>query len=187
MKKGRILAIVAVVVIIVLIGYCLLAHNSLSLAVEHAGYQADSLSYIVELEKDSLGFAFSVFQTYSDSGEIALIYAKRDAFGFWHLENINDYRSEHGYASIVWSEGATVRRFAVEQNPVFEWEWHYAYCSDNAINSIVINPEQLPENCTVNVQQAGSFYLIHIIRFATDTESFDIGQILLENGCIETG
>ena len=87
---------------------------------------------------ENAGYLFSVLQVYSDDGEIALIYAKRDASGFWHLSDINDYNDKWGFASLVWFEGAGVRRYSFEENPVFEKEWHFVYCGDNAVKDIAL-------------------------------------------------
>lgn len=184
MKRRQILWSIAAIVLLVLIIYCIVAHNSLNIALKRAGYQTDGIRRVVELEKDSTGCLFSVFQVYSDDGKIALIYAKRDSLGFWHLSGIDDYKEEKGYASLVWSKGAGIRRFSFTDNPVFEWEWHFVYCGNNAIKEIVIEPDQIPENCAVNIQQAGEFYLIHIVTFAENPESIEIGEILTDNGCI---
>ena len=69
---------------------------------------------------------------------------------------------------------------------MFETEWHMAYYGDNAIDLIQFHPGQLPHNVTVNIQQAGKIFWVHVITYddAKTFNSIDIPSLLLENKCI---
>ena len=81
-----------------------------------------------------------------------------------------------------------VKRFVNTEEVDFVQEWHFAYCGNNAVAKIDLQTGQIPENVTVNIQQAGNTYWIHAISFADSYVINDFNnnliQILETNGCI---
>lgn len=60
------------------------------------------------------------------------------------------------------------------------------YSGNNALKLIEFTPGQIPDNVTVNIQQAGESYWIHLITFAEPDvlNSIDMKSILQDNQCI---
>lgn len=188
MKKAKIFAIcIGSVLLVLAIVLAILRTYSFSTAVRFANLDPNSISYVEELGMDNNGDEFCVFQTQTTSGNLALAYATRDKLGFWHIDRIKEASMTQKYTALGWVESAGIRRFSYLETPVFEDEWHFVYCGDDAVGNIKLLPEQLPPNSTVNIQQTGENYLIHMIIFSSqafDVETLDLRAFLKQNGCV---
>ena len=185
MRRKTVVAISVVFVGIFIVSYWILAHNSLSLALKHAGY--DSLvQYIVELDVDANGREFTVFQTESKEGKIALVLATKNRMGFWYLKDVDEESEQVDVASLAWVEDSWWRKWPLQgyAETVYENEWHYAYSGNNAVNRIRFETGQLPDNCTVHTWQMGEFYIVYIVRVGEEPVQMNIVELLQENGCI---
>lgn len=184
MKKKMIALNIGVVAVLMVIGAIIWRIYSLPIAVYSAGLNNRSISYIEQLDID-IRKQFSVFQTRTKEGKLALVYATRDAFGFWHIDRMKCADDAQDYATITWVKGAGTRRFSFLENAIFEHEWHFVFSGDNAIKAIEFLPDQLPSNSTVNIQQAGEHYLIHLVVFSEESVALDLREVLIQNGCIQ--
>ncbi len=158
-----------------------------SVAVHFANLNTDPISYVEQLDIDSNGDEFCVFQTRTNEGNLALAYATRDILGFWHINRIKSASATQKYTSLAWVKGAGIRRFSHLDAPIFEQEWHFVYCGDDAIKSIELLPGQLPSNSTVNIQQTGENYLIHLIVFSSeelDLDMLNLRELLIQSGYV---
>lgn len=186
--KRKVLWIGSIVVVLMAAVFLIWRANSLRLALSGAGLCADAITEIVELDADSNGEVFQILKTTSETGEIALVRVVKNTLGFWRVETINTIRREEqmDYVSIAWVKGAGARRFTHLENAEFENEWHYVYCGEDAVKKIEFAAGELPHNVTVNIQQAGEFYLIHMITFADPEElgGFNIRTLLEKNGFV---
>lgn len=183
MNKKRIIIIVAVAVCLIV--FFVLQANSLSFSMRAAGLETDDVKLVEALDID-LDQEFKVLQTEKETGELVLVRMVKNKLGFWEVADLNSANSSernNNYVSIAWVKDAGIKRFTHTETPVFEYEWHYVYCGYNAKEKIEFLPEQIPNNVTVNIQQAGEYYLIHVVTFADpDTNSsFPVWDILKEN------
>lgn len=188
MKKAKILAIcIGAFLVLLTTAVIVWKTYSFSAAVHFANLNTDAISYVEQLDIDSNGDEFCVFQTRTSEGNLALVYATRDKLGFWHIDRIKRASATPKYTSLAWVEGAGIRRFSHVEVPTFEQEWHFVYCGDDAIKSIELLPGQLPDNSTVNIQQTGKTYLIHLIVFSSeelDLDMLNLRELLIQSGCI---
>lgn len=189
MAKRKIVIGIGVVIALVVASAILWRCNSLSVAMQFADLEPKSITCIEQLSVDSNGDPFSVFQCRTKAGELALVHATKDGLGFWHIQRIKTTTASERCTSIAWVEGAGIRRFSPSDDPVFENEWHFVYCGDDAVQELKFLPGQLPDNSTVNIRQSGAFYIIHLILFSSesmDTETLELRNVLVENGCIRS-
>ena len=189
MLTKRIVTAAVATFLILLTLFFILQANSLTIALKQADLNTGTVTYIEELDSDN-GTLYKVLKTTSDTGALALVRMYRSNLGFWKVEDIELSNSEKGYdfVSLAWMKHASIRRFSFQDTPDFEREWHYVYCGNNAIKEIEPLAEFLPRNVTVNVQQAGESYLIHIITYANpdETGTIDMYTILKQNGFVKT-
>lgn len=185
MKRTR-TWIVCVIVIATLLSviFLVLRGNSLSIALQHADLRYREISFIEDLDIDNNNRHFAILQTRTTSDHLALVHARKDALGFWYIDNVETARETQGHTYTIWINGAGIRRYRFEENPTFESEYHFAFCGNDAIKEITFLPDQLPPNSTVNVQQAGESYTIHLIAFSSEAIRVDFAEILEQNGCI---
>lgn len=165
--------------------YC----NNCAIALQFAGFDFEDVHEIEELDYNTNGTMIKVIQTCSvDDGSLAIVHMVKNSFGIWSVYQYNYANSESpNTVQYHWASCAGgVKRFSVADNPSFEQEMHYVVCGNNATKLISFNPDQIPPNITINIQQAGSMYWIHAISFVeTDIETIiDLESLLKENGCI---
>lgn len=175
-----------IIIFLIVIAICgLLSYNSIPLALNHAGLTFESMQYIEGIDIEADGDHFSVIQTYTDSGKVALALLKKNTFGFWVVDRMSACTNEKPVAQILWSKSAGISRFSPSDAGDFENECHYVYAGNNAKKQITITPSMLPANCAANVRQAGSLYVIHIICFSTDYPQINMTETLINHGFIE--
>ncbi len=111
----------------------------------------------------------------------------KNNLGFWTITSKSGkVAANPNLISIGWIRGGGAKRFIYTENAEFENEWHIAYYGNKATKLIYFLPGQIPENVTVNIQQAGELFWIHIITFANPDvlNSIDIQTLLIKNQCI---
>lgn len=186
------LAVIAVLILTVIVFFILQA-NSFSLMLRSADLYPGTVIYIDKLgategriERRNRQYTVFLSET-MPSGRPALVYAERNYWGFWYIEDIEIAEDEGDSVSLFWTNSAFGRSFNPNDNYIHEREVQRAYCGSNAIKLIEIKPEQLPPNTAVNIQQAGNVYRIHTVSYVSGetTPSIDFEAILRENGCIE--
>jgi hypothetical protein len=181
-KREVAIAVSLLIGIIVLI----IRANSFSIALRRAGLNPNHVTTI-EHSFDSDKQEFKVIETSSKDNKLILAIVTKNRLGFWSISNIRgDGTANPHFASIAWVKGGGFKRFSPTEDSVFQNEWHYAYCGDNATKQIEFLPGQIPENVTVNIQQGGSKFWIHVISFAEPEvlNAFDVKALLEENKCI---
>ena len=114
----------------------------------------------------------------------------KNSSGVWNISNLDvEEPKKSKVVSVGWTQDGGLRRFVDTEDVNFGQEWHFAYCGDNAIQKVELQKGQIPENVTVNIQQAGNLYWIHVISFADSDVINDFNAnligVLEENGCIE--
>jgi hypothetical protein len=152
------------------------------------GLRADDLHEVEEPTRRADDRVFCVVQTATTDEEPALALLVRNKIGFWTVENtcIANSDAPDQWVSMAWVLDAGGWRFDSADEGRNHWEWHCAYYGVNAVALVELLPGQIPENVTVNIQQQGNRYWIHVISFEESGEnaSFDIISLLEENGCI---
>ena len=123
-----------------------------------------------------------------DSENLKLCYLEKGILGVWKLQSSPKMISEKNRViSLGWYITNEIQRFAVEEDPKFEYEIHAVYCGDNAIKKIEGIEKEFPSNVAVSVSQSGSSYSIHLMTFSDDVSKFNginMQEILQENGYI---
>ena len=185
MRVHKITNLVIIILLISIIIYCLLMNNSLSRALENAGLNSRGIRYIEDIDVDPNGDRISIIHTYLNSGQVALVRVRQNALGFWVVEEVSTCTDGVTMARLRWQKSAGISRFTPSAAGSFETEYHFVYAGNNAKNLISMYPSMLPENCTANVQQSGSLYVIHIICFDTSYPQIDMKEILLYHDLIE--
>ena len=103
-----------------------------------------------------------------------LAYMVKGFAGFWKIVEISDeYDAETGLMSLEWSNLSGAKRYSVGDANFLEYKVQELYCGNNANKEIEIPLELLPEGVTVNINQGGSDYLIHFIKYG-DSEAIDL-------------
>lgn len=190
--KIALLVVVAVLILACIVFFVLQA-NSFPMMLRSAGLNTGTVTYIVEQgvaqgEIDKWDKAYTVFLSQTMPGGIpALVYAEKNFWGFWYIEDIVIAEEEGDSVSLYWTNPTFFRRYDPNSEPIFEREVQRAYCGSNAIKLIEIEPEQLPPNTAINIQQAGNIYRIHTVSYVSGetTPTIDFEAILRQNGCIE--
>lgn len=186
-KKYKTLALIIILLVIVV--FFIIRANSFVFALKNEGLTTGDIHTVEEHDYDANGREFKVVQTTSKSGELALALLTKNQFGFWSVTqcDVATADKQRDSVRIGWIQDGGAKRFTHTENAIFEQEWHLAYCGANAIKRIEIFPEQMPANVTVNIQQDGELYWIHVISFAEGEvlNDFDLMTILEENGCIQ--
>lgn len=182
------LLIILVILNFSFVCFALLYANSLSLALLAAGLRADDLHEVEGPTRRADDRVFCVVQTSTEEDEPALALLVRNRIGFWTVENVETISSggPFQWVSTTWILDAGGWQFDSVDGGKNHWEWHFAYYGVNAVALLELLPGQIPENVTVNIQQQGNRYWIHVISFEESGEnaSFDIISLLEENGCI---
>ena len=187
--KARKILVICIGTLLVLLATAVIVWKThgFSATVYFANLNTAPISYVEQLDIDSNGDEFCVFQTRTREGDLALAYATRDKLGFWHVNRVKSANATQKHTSLAWVKGAGIRRFSHLDAPIFEQEWHFVYCGDDAIRSIELLPGQLPNNSTVNIQQTGETYLIHLIVFSSeelDLDMLNLRELLIHSGYI---
>lgn len=160
--------------------------NSLTLAMKFAGLDTNDVN-ILEQSIDSNNKEFKIIKTHSKKNGLVLVHMKKNAFGIWTVSNTSNMDPNRKFVSIGWMRDGGIRRFSPEDDPKFETEWHNLYYGTNAIKNIEFLKNQLPDNVTINIQQAGKDYSIHVISFGDPEElnKLDIYNMLIAAKCIQ--
>lgn len=178
----KIRKIVTVSICFLLVAFIVLQQSSFQLALSFAGLSSKQIQYVEKLDEDQT--IFKVFQTTTKEGELALVRTEKNDLGFWQVVDIETPTEEDPFINMAWIGSATMRRYDEAAIGIREREYHFAYCGNDAIKTVELHEHQLPKNAAVNIQQAGEFYLIHIIAFASEEFALSIRSALEENGCV---
>ena len=185
--KKRIFIIGICILLLLLVAFFVVRSNSLTIALKRADLQTSDVTHVVKLAAEENAPACCILQTRTANGRIALVRAVKGKLGFWSLEDIDISQSNRPYATTGCIHPAGLHRSETLSVPYSVWEFHTVYAGDNALRKIELPPELIPENTTVNIQQNGSFYLIHAVSTtekADDVPFNGMWEILTENGFI---
>ena len=129
---------------------------------------------------------YKVLQASTKNDDLVILRLTKNKLDFWQTERLEKTREGQTYAEHAWMIDAGLQRFSAEDVPEFNREWHYVCTGNNAQKRIEIPNEQIPENTTINIQQSGGFYLIHVISFGDPKyyQQLHIPTYLEENGFI---
>lgn len=125
---------------------------------------------------------YRVIEHYKSGKVTEIAIFSKNALGIWR-------KTEHTYESngileIGWITTAGMQTY--EKDIRTQFEVHHLYCGDNAIQMIPSLVEYLPDNTTVDIQQIGTSYSIHLIAYgnAEILNSVSMSNILSKIGCI---
>lgn len=183
MKK---IHIVILAILILVFVYITITKESFSIALWRAGFSSSNIQTLARSFDDN-GNEIKVIKTSSKKHDIVLVYLVKNKFGFWKVGYFTT-SSSNKLAVIGWMKWSAIRRFKLDEDPLFEAENHRIYYGNNAIKRIEFLPGQIPENVAVSIWQAGKEYYIHLVCFETGKDSplnsIDIYSLLLKNKCI---
>lgn len=160
--------------------------NSYSIALFRAGIKPENLSSI-HTYVESNGREYRILLNKDANKNITFVQMVKKPIGLWSVEySMDTMSSKTGLATYGWMRPAGVKSFSMV-NPVFEYEVHQIYYGQNAIKLIEISQEQLPDNVTVHIQQAGPEYTIHFMAYGDADILSKIGvyNLLVSTGCIK--
>ena len=109
----------------------------------------------------------------------------RNRWGFWSFYKQSERTSpDQHLIGAAWTRFAGIRYFEGRESR--EVEQHRFYCGDNAQKTVRFLQGQLPDNVTVNIQQVGKDFAVHLIMFTNGEEqnNLDIHTLLVQAGCI---
>jgi len=182
---GIVLGSVAVVLLLI---FLILRGNSYAMSLRFIGLDPSTVHVVEQNCYDLEGKEFKVIQANSTTGDIGLAMVSKNEFGFWSVVQyrLSNAGVQPDFTSMAWVQPGGVKTFDHGADSTFEQEWHYAYCGSNATELIFFREEQIPRNVTVNIQQAGATYWVHVISYADEAviRDFDVQAALIENGCI---
>ena len=129
---------------------------------------------------------YKVLQASTKNGDPIILRLTKNKLGFWQTDRLEETREGQTYAEHAWMIDAGLRRFSVQDVTEFNDEWHYVCTGNDAQKRIEIPNELVPENTTINIQQSGGFYLIHVVSFGDPQyfQQLNIPTYLKENGFI---
>lgn len=187
MNKKRILLLLMIILCAALIGFFAVRGFSEQIALRSAGVDTSQpVRPVVELGILVENTQYKVLQATAKTGEPMLLRLEKNGLGFWNAESIRTPKEGLSYAEDAWMIGTGTQRYTATDVPKFNYEWHYVYTGSDAQKLIQIPAEQIPANTTIDIQQLGEFYLIHVVSFA-DPEVFQqlhIPTYLKDNGFI---
>ena len=183
--KNKKAVICIIVLCFVLISTFILAALSENIALAYAGVDTKKMMQpIIELGvMDDVPYKVLRATTNNDEPVILRLTKK---LGFWQIDRLEKVRKGQTYAAHGWAITAGFQKNSDEDRYLFNKEWHYVCTGNDAQKQIEIPNELIPENTTINIQQSGEFYLIHVVSFG-DPEHFqqlNIPAYLKENGFI---
>lgn len=185
MKKKIVLCICIFIFAALISVFFILQHNSETITLNQAGVDTKSTIRDVETIDFDNGHEFKVIQCSMEDGKLAIVHLRKNDWGFWEVHSI-EKENELNYAEYIWVKDTGYQLYSPTDTPIFGNEYHYVYCGNNALKLIKIAPEQLPDNVTLNVQQLGEFYLIHMFTYEKpqNIAGFNVIKYLQENGFI---
>ncbi|MCX7842999.1 MAG: hypothetical protein N2489_07995 [Clostridia bacterium] len=182
MKKVYI--ILPILLVIILICFFIYRENSFSFALIKSGFKTSDID-IIEHGFDNNKDEFKVLKTSTDKEKVVLVKMTKSNLGIWSVSDIQKDANK-GVVSIAWFGDGGVKRYEPTENPIFFTETHYVYYGTNASKLIEFFPNQIPENVTLSVQQAGKIFCIHLLSRGDPEQlsKIDIVKLLIKNKCI---
>lgn len=183
MKKPLIIILAAAALLVTALSAAWAKNFYITLLI--SGYSTSDVK-IIDTSHNENDKEFKVIKTSSKDKSDALAILTKNSLGIWSITQKQENIESRPITTIGWVNKGEVKRYTFKDGGVIENEWNIVYCGNNAIKLIQFNPGQIPENVTVNIQQNGSSYLIHLISFADSNtvSKFDVPAILTDNGCL---
>jgi len=169
---------------LILICFFIYKGNSFSFALANAGFNVSDIDTL-EHGFDNNNKEFKVIKTSTGKEKVVLAIMTKNKLGIWSISLIHK-NENNGVVSIGWFGDGGVKRYEQTENPIFFNETHIVYYGTNAIKLIELLPDQLPDNVTVSVSQAGEIFSIHLLtRGDSDIlNSINVVDLLIQNKCI---
>ena len=122
---------------------------------------------------DTSGDEYRAVMEYNQEEAPSLALLKRTSLGTWEMTDV-DYPSETDlHPTIGWMRMAGIARFAVDGETGFITEYHKVYSGNDAVKLIEIPEGMLPYNIAVEIRQAGSAYMLHLVTYSSSTEEME--------------
>lgn len=181
MKKHFCLVIILLIICCTAIITFNLQQNSLTLQFKKQGYDTNDIEEIyISTCNDNTEYA--VCATNTAEGDPVLVLAEKNSLGFWRITKAKKIADENPFDAIALLNVSDISRFDYDSDMTQRCQWHYFYCGNDAIKSLDTLQTLMPENVAVNVRQAGSEYLIHVIAF--EQTDLDVRAVLCENALV---
>lgn len=184
----RFAIIILVILCVLLVSFFFLRSNSEHLALRYAEIDTNERIYEISLDVDH-GKMFKILQCTTIDGKMAILRLEKNGLGFWQ---VNDVAKGINRVKYFWDTFAGsayyVRQDDREPEISYSCEWHAVFCGTNAMKWIEIPDELVPANTTVNVQQIGDCYIVHVVSYSEKSTSafleFNVFHVLEECGVI---
>lgn len=183
MKKSVI--IIIAIVVLLLSGITTAWANNFYITLLLKGYDTSKVQ-IVDASYNDDGKEFKVIRTSSKKDDTVLAILTKNIFGLWSITEKQENNEDSSISTIGWVKEGEMKRYSFKDGGTIENEWNIIYSGNNATSLIALKPEQIPDNVTVNIQQNGKYYLIHVVTYSDSNtlSKFDVPKILLDNQCI---
>ena len=182
MKK--VYVIFPVLLAIILICFFIYQANSFSFALIKAGFRSGD-SDIIYHGFDNNNDEYKIVKTSTDKEKVILLIMTKNNMDIWSVSKIR--KNDHnGVVSIGWFGDGGAKWYEYTDNPIFFTETHVVYYGTNATKLIEFLPDQIPENVTLSVRQAGKIFCIHVLTRDRPErlEKIDVVELLIKNKCI---
>lgn len=180
-KKHFCLVIILLIICCTAIITFNLQQNSLTLQFKKQGYDTNDIEEIyISACNDNTEYA--VCATNTAEGNPVIVLAEKNSLGFWRITKAKKIADENPFDAIALLNVSDISRFDYDSDMTQRCQWHYFYCGNDAIKSLDTLQTLMPENVAVNVRQAGSEYLIHVIAF--EQTDLDVRAVLCENAFV---
>lgn len=175
-----------IVIALIILGFILYWGFSFQIALVQSGYRIGDIE-VLEHSFDTKDNEFKVIKTSSDKEKISLVIIKKNRIGIWSISQTRKDNNK-GIVSIAWFGDGGAKRYSESENPIFYDESHFIYYGTNATKLIEFLPEQIPEDVTVSVNQAGNVYCVHLVsRGKSDIiGNIDVEALLKKNDMISS-
>ncbi len=136
---------------------------------------------ILDCGRDSNGDEYRVVMEYNQNEAPGLALLTRNPVGTWEITKASHPSVVTLHPSIGWLCVGGMARFAADGEAKLITESHKVYSGNDAVKLIEIPKQMLPSNIAVEVRQAGSAYVLHLITYlstAEETEQWNELDIL---------
>lgn len=162
-----------VLFLLVVVGGIYLYSNSFSNVLRSTHFAPGSTD-ILDCGIDNNNREYRVVMQYNADGPPQVARFTKNRLGIWEVkEVIAPEEEETDYAEMQWRNTASIVRFSYEEETTWEEELHAVCIGYDAVKKIEISDEMLLPNTTVNVHQAGNAYVLHLVSYKRNNESWE--------------
>ena len=181
-KTYTLFIIIGLLIILSTIIYC----NNYSITLLRAGISKNNVK-IIKAGIDANDNEYQILLSNNNYDDYSFFHLIRNNMGIWRVTHKES--SRHPVTGLLNYGGIKIcgiKRFSVNDDPIFISESFQLFHGNNAIKLIEFLPGQLPYNTAVNIWQAGKEYTISLIHYG-DANNFNIDmyKLLMDARCID--